>query len=122
MHFVECEFLYLPDMTRNAVHGRGLGAIGLVLSSRQRKELLRLADPDRNGCIDIEELTDLLYDVSVEMAAAAAEASEAGEPPGADTTLKLLLSRSVGGGMENNRVNERVERLLLRRTYSSKLP
>lgn len=110
-------------LTKNTVHDRGLGAIGLVLSSRQRKELLRLADPDRNGCIDIEELTDLLYDVSMEVAAAAAaEASEAGKPPSASTSLKLLLSRSIGGNMEESRVNERVERMLLQRAYSSKLP
>lgn len=36
-----------------------------MMSRRQRRELLRLADPDRNGEIDIDELADFLYDIEV---------------------------------------------------------
>lgn len=45
--------------------GRGLRDEGLVMSRRQRRELFRLADPDRSGTIDVRELADFLYDVEV---------------------------------------------------------
>lgn len=95
----------MPTHTAN----RGLTEIGLVLSKRQRRELLRLADPDRSGSVDIKELADLLYDVHSELAAAAA----------------MQLERGAGGGaandgtdMDDSSANIRVERLLSKRASS----
>ncbi|CAM9906593.1 unnamed protein product [Ascophyllum nodosum] len=98
---------------------KGLSAIGLVLSSRQRKELLRLADPDRNGRVDIHELADLLYDVSVEVAAAteAAEAA-AGEVENVPHRRK---SSNFGFMSDPGSAEARVERLLQQRASSSRL-
>ncbi|CAM9348281.1 unnamed protein product, partial [Hapterophycus canaliculatus] len=55
---------------------KGLEEIGLVLSNKQRRELLRLADPDRSGSVDVNELAELLYDVEIEIMAAAAGGEE----------------------------------------------
>ena len=90
-----------------------------MLSSRQRKELLRLADPDRNGRVDIHELADLLYDVSVEVAAAteAAEAA-AGEVENVPHRRK---SSNFGFMSDPGSAEARVERLLQQRASSSRL-
>lgn len=117
-------------------HDRGLNEIGLVLSSKQRRELLRLADPDRSGSVDIKELTELFYDVEVEMAAAAEVADEgsgtvAGRRGSAlgGAMMRHTFSGDVarpdlggggvvvvvGGGRAGGSANERVERLLRKR-------
>lgn len=106
---------------------RGLNEIGLVLSNKQRRELLRLADPDRSGSVDIKELTELFYDVEVEMAAAAEvqdEVAAAGRRGlGSDGAARNTISGDRGrpdlggggGGSAGGSANERVERLLRRR-------
>ncbi|CAM9317502.1 unnamed protein product [Scytosiphon promiscuus] len=99
---------------------KGLEEIGLVLSNKQRRELLRLADPDRSGSVDVKELTELLYDVEIEiMAAVAGEEDKAGAPGvmaggffSGDGGAREGPNRSVSVG----NVNERVERLLWRRS------
>ena len=115
---------------------RGLNEVGLVLSSKQRRELLRLADPDRSGSVDIKELTELFYDVKIEMEAAAevadegtAAATAAAAAAGrrglgsggsmrhtiSDDGSRPYLSGGGGGGRGGGSANERVERLLRRR-------
>lgn len=119
--------------TTKTQQNRGLKEIGLILSSKQRRELLRLADPDRSGSVDIKELTELFYDVEVEMAAATEVADEAsaatgrrGLGPGG--AMRHTISGDVGrpdldggagggggGGRAGGSANERVERMLRRR-------
>eukprot|EP00752_Nemacystus_decipiens_P005207 g4726.t1 len=113
---------------------KGLNEIGLVLSSKQRRELLRLADPDRSGSVDIKELTELFYDVKIEMDAAAEVAGESSSSaaaaaagrrgvPSAGSMRHTIsgggdrpnLSGGGGGGRGGGSANERVERLLRRR-------
>ena len=108
---------------------RGLNEVGLVLSSKQRRELLRLADPDRSGSVDIKELTELFYDVKIEMEAAAEVADEGAAAAGrrglgsggsmrhtiSDDGSRPYLSGGGGGGRGGGSANERVERLLRRR-------
>lgn len=48
---------------------RGLADFGLALSRRQRRELFRKADPDRNGSVDVDTLANFLYGVKKEVAA-----------------------------------------------------
>ncbi|CAM9329416.1 unnamed protein product [Ectocarpus sp. 4 AP-2014] len=106
---------------------KGLEEIGLLLSSKQRRELIRLADPDRSGGVDIKELTELLYDVEVEIAAGRSvegEEQAAAAAPGR-MGLATSLSTKVGfrrtgsglhpNGFSDNGVNDRVERLLRKR-------
>lgn len=97
------------------------------MSSKQRRELLRLADPDRSGSVDIKELTELFYDVEVEMAAAAAVKDEATGRRGSvsggamrhtfsdDGRPALGVNVNVGKFRTGGNANERVERLLWRR-------
>lgn len=117
--------------TTKITKNRGLNEIGLVLSNKQRRELLRLADPDRSGSVDVKELTELLYDVKVEMAAAAGREDEAlaatgrrGLGLGPGGTMRHTISGDGGrpdlgarggGGRAGETANARVERLLRRR-------
>lgn len=93
--------------------------IGLVLSNKQRRELLRLADPDRSGSVDVKELTELLYDVEVEITTAAAAAEMEADKPG--KMQGGFFAGDVGGGdrprsVSVGMINDRVERLLWRRS------
>ncbi|CAM9609126.1 unnamed protein product [Ectocarpus fasciculatus] len=109
---------------------RGLEEIGLLLSSKQRRELIRLADPDRSGGVDIKELTELLYDVKVEIAAGRSLEGEEEETVAAAAPGRMGLTTSLstkvgfrrtGTGLRPNGlsddagVNDRVERLLRKR-------
>ena len=71
-----------------------------------------MADPDRNGSVDVQELTDLLYDVQVELAAAAEADAEGGEGSG-ETTLSAICAGP--GGANAGSAHLRVERLLSKR-------
>lgn len=116
-------------MARRYLEHRGLEEIGLLLSSKQRRELIRLADPDRSGGVDIKELTELLYDVKVEIAAGRSLEGEEEETVAAAAPgrmgLTTSLSTKVGfrrtgtglrpNGLSDAGVNDRVERLLRKR-------
>lgn len=86
---------------------RGLAEYGLVLSRRQRRELLRLADPDRSGTIDVKELSDFLYDVEVAIGGGGAAAV------GGGARVSLGRGRS---DVKEEEVGLEIERLIHQRT------
>ncbi|CAM9808147.1 unnamed protein product [Pylaiella littoralis] len=121
----------------------GLKEIDLVLSSTQRRELFRLADPDRSGSVDVNELADLLYDV--QMAAAAETSQGEEEEEQAEVAAAAVAGRQgavgegatggnftagdgggddrmvAGGRPHSASANDRVERLLWKRASEKRL-
>lgn len=80
--------------------------------------MLRLADPDRSGSVDVNELTDLLYDVEMAAAAETDEDEEAGSTRSSVTVGGRGGGGKTGAGGRRNSTttaNERVERLLWQR-------